>query len=327
MSANFHIIQADSRRAENWQGFKAQACITSPPYYGLRDYGKKGQIGLESSIADYLASLMTVFDHVHSRLKDDGLCWVVIGDSYAGPAGGGQGKNGQRASRNFTGKSKAKHDLANKQRLMIPARFALAMQERGWWLRDEIIWAKPNPMPVSVRDRTTPAHEMVYMFSKSPSYYYDQQAIKEPIAESSKKRYAQSTLASQQGGKKQEAYAAGITGQPTRSRKPADIVKALKDQTHRAKRSVWTVATKAFKGAHFATYPIELIEPCVLASTKPGQLVIDPFSGAGSTGLAACKNGRDYIGFELNEEYAEMSRRRMARAKFSGGKKARRLMG
>lgn len=346
-------------------------CVTSPPYWGLRDYqtgkwvggdpacehrsptmregrnedrqklagsaatnsyqnilahnahcGKCGamkvdeQIGLERSCNDHIASLVRVFSEVRRILRKDGTLWLNYGDAYATAPNGRSAADTKTAGnddRTFRDKpfSTVGGVFKAKDRMLLPARVAIALQESGWWVRDEIIWHKPNPMPISVRDRTTPAHEMLYTLSKSARYYYDQEAIKEPIAETSKKRYAQEGLNTQTGGFKQEMYESGITGQRARSRLPAEILKTLAGSETRNRRSVWSISTKPFAGAHFATFPPELIEPCILAGCPVGGTVLDPFFGAGTTGLVAERNGRNSIGIELNAAYIEIARKRL----------------
>lgn len=330
-------------------------CVTSPPYWGLRDYGVDGQIGLEQSLADHIDLLVDVFSEVRRVLRKDGTLWLNYGDAYASAPNGRSAADTKAAGnddRTFrdkpistvgpifrtddTGHQKGRQgrsgNLGNggingaaipggrviaggvmkpKDRMMLPARVAIALQESGWWLRDEIVWHKPNPMPISVRDRTTPAHEMLYLLSKSPRYYYDQEAIKEPIAEASKKRYAQETLNTQMGGFKQEAYESGLVGQRARSRRPAEILKTLAGSETRNRRSVWSIGTKPFKDAHFATFPPDLIRPCILAGCPEGGTVLDPFFGAGTTGLVAQQTGRNCIGIELNPAYIDIASKRL----------------
>jgi DNA modification methylase len=336
------ILVGDVRtQSGNLASESVHCTVTSPPYFGLRDYGCDGQIGLEPTPDEYVAELVAVFREVRRVLRSDGTLWLNLGDSYSnqgkwGGATGGKassgnhGTNGSRDRREF--------GLPFKQRLMIPARVALALQADGWWLRDEIIWHKPNPMPVSVTDRTTPAHEMLYMFSKSSRYFYDMEAVKEPIAESSKKRYAQNTDA-QRGGEKQDAYElAGVT---SGSRRPNEIVASLAKRARdtidaatahgrphalskfeadnaaepavlRQPRSVWSIATRPFKGAHFATFPPDLIRPCIKAGCPIGGTVLDPFFGAGTTGLVAAELGRSCYGIELNPAYAAIAAERLS---------------
>ncbi|EWC39612.1 DNA-methyltransferase [Stutzerimonas stutzeri] len=254
----------------------ANCCVTSPPYFGLRDYGMAGQIGLEEAPAAFIARLVEVFREVRRVLRDDGTAWVNMGDTY------GKGK----------------------QLLGIPWRLAFALQDDGWILRQEIIWAKPNPMPESVLDRCTKSHEHIFLLSKSPQYYFDNEAIKEPAAESSLARLAQPTLAQQVGS-------ARVPG------KTNGNMKAVGGEM-RNKRSVWTVTTRPYKGAHFATFPPELIRPCIRAGCQPNGLVLDPFGGSGTTAVVAMQEGRRSILCELNPEYAEMSRKRIDAAWLDG---------
>lgn len=245
-------------------------CVTSPPYFGLRDYGMDGQIGLEDTPQAFVARLVEVFREVRRVLRDDGTLWLNLGDS-----------------------------IVRKQMLGIPWRVAFALQADGWYLRQEIIWSKPNPMPESVRDRCTKAHEQIFLLSKSPRYYFDSEAIKEPVAESSAARLAQPTLA-------QQAGSARVPG------KTNGNMKAVGNGETRNKRSVWTVTTKPFKGAHFATFPPDLIEPCILAGCPVGGTVLDPFGGSGTTAGVALKHGRQSVLCELNPEYAAMIPARVA---------------
>ncbi len=286
----------------------AHCIVTSPPYFNLRDYGMSAQIGLEATPDAYVAELVAVFREARRVLRSDGTLWLNLGDSYA--SSGGQGRQcGEQFKDRARGKehiTKAvrfnSNTLAAKQRLMIPARVALALQADRWWLRDEIIWHKPNPMPVSVTDRTTPAHEMLYMFAKSARYYYDNFAIAEPLA---RPEEANRKTPGKFGGannyveaQKQSRFHSGneYHGTPTGTRN---------------KRSVWVVTPKPFKQAHFATFPPDLIRPCILAGCPPSGTVIDPFFGAGTTGLVAAELGRNCIGIELNPEYAAIATQRL----------------
>lgn len=278
-------------------------CVTSPPYFGLRDYDVDGQIGLEDTPGAFVQRLVEVFREVRRVLRDDGTFWLNLGDSYAAnrsyqvpsTKGGKKHGPGQAAG----GKpSRVPAGLKAKDRLMIPARVAIALQDDGWYLRDEIIWAKPNAMPFSGKDRTTPAHEMIYMFSKRPRYFYDHEAVKER---------AVSDHGSGNGFKRGARLSyQNADGTPRGNDEPWNGVGGM-----RSRRSVWTVTTKPFKGAHFATYPPDLIEPCILAGCPEGGIVLDPFFGAGTTGLVAQKHGRGWIGCELNPDYADIARRRL----------------
>ena len=286
-------------------------CVTSPPYFGLRDYGVDGQIGLEPTPDEFVAALVEVFREVRRVLRDDGTLWLNLGDSYASnPASGGSKSSGLNAKRDADGglaadnksqgitpasKYRRPPGLKPKDLIGIPWRVAFALQADGWYLRQDIIWHKPNPMPESVRDRCTKAHEYIFLLSKSVRYYYDADAVKEPSVDPDRVR----------------GDAIGHT-----QRKLADRpVDRKADQCFtRNRRSVWTVTTKPFKGAHFATFPPKLIEPCILAGCPVGGVVLDPFSGAGTSGLVALQHGREYIGIELNEEYLKMSEARIKHA-------------
>lgn len=247
-------------------------CVTSPPYFGLRDYGHDGQIGREGSPEDFLSALVGVFREVHRVLRDDGTLWLNLGDSYA----------------------------KDKNRLMIPARAALALQADGWLLRDEIVWHKPRTTPAPVKDRTVAAHEMIYLFSKQPRYAYDYLAIEEPAKYAGQTRQKSKVFRRIEGARAEVGKSSGVD--PNR-------IFTVRDT--RRKRSVWSVSPSPYKEAHFATYPPDLIEPCILAGCPEGGTVLDPFFGAGTTGLVAERNGRDWIGCELNPEYAEIAERRI----------------
>lgn len=332
-------------------------CITSPPYFGLRDYGMAGQIGLEQTPAEFISRLVEVFREVRRVLRDDGTLWVNMGDSYAsGTKGsGGTGKSTLGAASGGNGISesgilrsqqrqamKARSvdcGLADKQLIGIPWRLAFALQDDGWYLRQDIIWHKPNPMPESVRDRCTKAHEYLFLLSKSPRYYFDREAIAEPLAPASVTRLAQAGWEEQQGsarvpGKtngtmkavggsrsKRNSFAretkasAGTHGQKAQHRPDRPDIDY---SATRNKRSVWSVPTAGFKGAHFATFPLDLIRPCVLAGAPRGGLVLDPFGGAGTTGLVAMQEGRRSVLLELNPAYAAIADARLASAWIEG---------
>lgn len=251
-----------------------QTCVTSPPYWGLRDYGVDGQLGLEKTPEEFVEKLVAIFREVRRVLKDDGTLWLNFGDSWC------------KKTKNLLG---------------MPWRVAFALQCDGWILRSDIVWNKPNVIPESVKDRPCRSHEYVFLFSKSKRYHYDNDAIREPYAPGSierLKRPMQDTnkrLQNRQPGRNYQV--AHSTYQP--------------NPLGRNKRSVWTVPTKAFKDAHFATFPVELIEPCILAGAPKGGVVLDPFAGAGTTGVAALKHGRDFIGIELNPEYRELALKRI----------------
>jgi len=295
-------------------------CVTSPPYFGLRDYGVDGQIGLESTPEGYVSRLVEVFREVKRVIRDDGTLWLNLGDSYFGSWGNYHptGKGGQRekqterfdrkayaGNEDFRPPTSFKHPLLKDKDLMgIPWRVAFALQADGWYLRSDIIWHKPNPMPESVTDRPTKSHEYIFLLSKSEKYYYDNESVKEDCSKSSivdyHRRKSLDNKINVNGG-----YSA-IRGDLCRSRSdymPKDF--------RRNKRSVWTITTKAFSGAHFATFPEELIKPCILAGCPVGGIVLDPFFGAGTTGLVALKNDRKFIGIELNPKYVEIAKARL----------------
>jgi len=294
-------------------------CVTSPPYYGLRDYGCEGQIGLEETPDAYVAKMVDVFREVRRVLRDDGTLWLNLGDSYVASAcgvkeGGVSKKSGLHgANRGETYRAtlaaghghavdKTRFGLPPKNLIGIPWRVAFALQADGWWLRQDIIWHKPNPMPESVRDRCTKAHEYVFLMAKAERYYFDAKAISEELKESSVKR-------NQSGwnGNEERGYVNG----PQNHMSKYLGSEAAKQATHRNRRSVWTVSSQPFKGAHFATFPPKLIEPCILAGCPVGGTVLDPFGGSGTTGMVAIKHGRAATLIELNAEYVEIAKERI----------------
>ncbi len=288
----------------------AQTCVTSPPYFNLRDYQIDGQIGLEKTPDAFISRLVDVFREVRRVLKNDGTLWVNIGDSYAANAAAGNkvfgnpAFNENRPSRAAT-KTSAKQipdGLKQKDLIGIPWMLAFALRADGWYLRSEIIWHKTAPMPESVTDRPTKAHEQVFLLSKSPTYFYDHEAIKEPLTEGSDVEYRQNLRSKANYNAKQ----------PYQSNFPKVF-----DMTGRNKRSVWTINPAPCKEVHFATYPPALILPCIRAGSAPGDTVLDPFCGSGTTGMVALAEGRRFIGVELNPEYAELSRRRIGGSKLS----------
>jgi DNA modification methylase len=287
----------------------AQTCVTSPPYYGLRDYGAEGQIGLEATPEEYTARLVDVFREVRRVLRDDGTLWLNLGDSYAatGKSGGGaQGKRWEECGADTEGPrggkwSPAPPGLKPKDMIGIPWRVAFALQADGWYLRSDIIWAKPNPMPESVTDRPTKAHEYIFLLSKSERYAYDVEAVREPWADERMGSSRARSLPYSAGSGRHDTL--GGIGRPGLGVAPLT--------TGRNLRTVWTVPTQPFSGAHFATMPPALVEPCVKAGAPAGALVLDPFAGAGTTGLVALRLGRRFLGIELNPAYAAMARRRV----------------
>ena len=291
-------------------------CVTSPPYFGLRDYGMAGQIGLEDTPDAFVARLVDVFREVRRVLRDDGTLWLNLGDSYAAQRGGTHqpaetlagGKGGKTAE--GANVNRDRHDgynptrnasgigLKPKDLIGIPWRVAFALQADGWYLRQDIIWHKPNPMPESVTDRCTKAHEYLFLLSKSARYYFDAEAIKEPATF---------------GGGRGQSSGDYSLGTGTRNDQGRHLSGGFANDTGtRNRRSVWTVATKPFAGAHFATFPPDLIEPCILAGSPVGGTVLDPFGGSGTTAGVAMKHGRNAVLCELNPEYAALMADRIA---------------
>lgn len=307
-----------------------QTCVTSPPYWGLRDYGHAGQLGLEPTPGEYVARMVEVFSEVHRVLRDDGTLWLNLGDSYAG-SWGNQGRKAERGTQrringpmiqdfgvqhakecdmgedcscgavgkypslaSGTGSLDRTPGCKPKDLVGIPWMVAFALRDYGWYLRSDIIWHKPNPMPESVTDRPTKSHEYLFLLTKSARYYYDAEVIAEEGAEPDRVR-------------KNEAFG-GKNGASVRHGAQSVVSGAL---ATRNKRSVWTVATQPYAGAHFATYPEALIEPCILAGSKLDDLVLDPFTGSGTTGAVAIRHGRNFLGCELNQAYIELARKRI----------------
>lgn len=312
-------------------GCVASTCVTSPPYFGLRDYGVKGQIGLEDSPREYIDRLVGVFSRVWDVLADDGTLWVNLGDSYSSSATGGDPNKsstlgGSKKTQAEAGKRPSKLHLGDgiktKDLIGIPWMFAFAMRDAGWYLRQEIIWSKPNPMPESVTDRCTNSHEKIFLFSKKPRYYFDAEAIKEDSV------YAEDSPARSFSGDSSKPLVPGqghVNGRRT-SRHAFGGIKYGDDASvqsrtksgndyeptgKRNKRSVWDVATKPYKGAHFAVFPEELITPCILAGCPRDGFVLDPFMGSGTTAMVATQNGRGFYGCELNSEYVPLQKNRL----------------
>lgn len=299
---NNRIICGDARVAlASLEPESVQTCITSPPYFGLRNYNQTDQIGQEESVEDYINRLVDVFDSVKTVLRSDGTIWINVGDSYSS-GGRGPGSGKQQTNRgslqSLVRAKKPPPGYKPKELLGVPWRLAFALRERGWYLRQDIIWAKPNPMPESVRDRCVKSHEYVFLLSKSKHYYFDHLAIQEPGTnrKSGNKSHRLVTEYEQSG----EEY----------HRCKANLLK-LGARDKRNKRSVWSITPKPFKGAHFATFPPDLVRPCILAGSRPGDVVLDPFFGAGTTGLVADQLGRRYIGIDINPEYCELAKNRI----------------
>lgn len=266
----------------------ARTIVTSPPYYGLRDYGADGQYGAESSVGEYVARMVELFRELRRVLADDGTLWLNLGDSYAAGGRGSYADTGKDAGR--TSLSRPTSDLPGKNLLGVPWRVALALQADGWILRSDIIWAKPNPMPESVTDRPTKAHEYLFLFAKSPRYYYNADAIRETY------------VGDREPSRRARSGAVNKENSIARAYEPDD-------ESGRNKRTVWSVPTVPFPGSHFAVYPPELIRPCIRAGSEPGDIVLDPFSGSGTTGAVANYEGRRYVGIDLNKDYLDLSLR------------------
>jgi DNA modification methylase len=322
-TVTIEMIEGDCREVLKELPDQSVNCIvTSPPYFGLRDYGVENQMGLEPTPAEFVEALVGVMREARRVLRDDGTLWLNLGDSYAGAGysnhantGGAQRSDGGKQT-HMTGSG-----LKNKDLIGIPWRVAFALQADGWYLRQDIIWHKPNPMPESVRDRCTKAHEYIFLLSKSPTYYFDHMAIRTPLAASSVARLSQPNLENQEGsdrvpgktnGKmKAVRFGGNKYGDDDREESRTKSGNEWKESTGANKRSVWSVSTKPFKEAHFATFPPDLIEPCVLAGCLEGGTVLDPFFGAGTTGLVCQRTNRNCIGIELNPEYYDIAAKRL----------------
>lgn len=314
-------------RAMAADGVKVNSIVTSPPYYGLRDYGVDGQIGLEDSLGAWLDAMVEVFDCARDVLADDGTLWLNLGDSHASSGGSGhQGKHGCRAGRANTqktllGDTAAKAGVKPKSKLGQPWRCALELEASGWYLRQDIIWQKPNPMPESAKDRPTTAHEYIFLLSKSERYHYDAAAIAEPVTSGAHARgkgvnpkaAKVSGWASGDTPHTSVAHARAKEGSATkfaqapRSKQNDSFSAAVVGLVEsRNSRSVWTIPTEPTSFAHFACFPRELPRRCILAGSRPGDVILDPFMGSGTTAEVALSLGRRFIGCELNPEYAAM---------------------
>jgi DNA modification methylase len=314
MTQTWHLLTGDVReRLAELPDASVQCCVTSPPYWGLRDYGTDGQLGLEPTPAAYVASLVAVFREVGRVLRDDGTLWLNLGDSYCGGGGyapdapsnlAGSKQTTIGGACKTTAATKTPSGLKPKDLVGIPWRLAFALQADGWYLRSDIIWNKPNPMPESVTDRPTKSHEYVFLLTKSARYFYDVDAVREPISEStvSRNKYAwkghmgRHVPTEERGARNVESH--------------AELCNPLGRNT----RSVWTITTQPYPDAHFATFPEALPERCIRAGTKLGDTVLDPFAGSGTTGQVAVQLGRSFIGIELNADYADLARTRIGGA-------------
>ena len=330
----------DSMRQMITDGVRVQMCVTSPPYFGLRDYGVAGQLGLEATPQEYVERMVEVFRLVREVLADDGTLWLNLGDSYAGSWGnyGGQNRAAGKQRAIVSGSrvpnpawdertkflppaAKGFPGIKPKDLIGIPWRVAFALQADGWYLRQDIIWSKPNPMPESVRDRCTKAHEYIFLLSKSKKYYFDGDAIAQPCKPSTIARVSQPTLEQQIDsdrvpGKTNGPMKACFGGRNKHAGYGTRIHSGNEDtgaylERGANRRSVWTITTKPYKGAHFATFPPEIPELCIQAGSRPGDIVLDPFFGSGTTGQVAKALGRHWIGCELNAEYEVLQQKRI----------------
>lgn len=319
------VIQGDALTVlRTLQENYVNCCVTSPPYWGLRNYGVDGQLGLEKTPEEYIAKMVEVFREVRRVLKNDGTCWLNLGDSYAGSNQGHGTTELSEKQKSNTGTQwmvgrnlpRLPNGLKPKDLCMIPARVALALQANGWWLRSVIIWSKPNPMPESVTDRPTTAHEYIYLLAKSEKYYYDAAAIAENaicddprlpgiVRDRINGYHSKESILRGRENYKPSRPERGFPGGNSRGGGP------LNKSEKRNKRTVWTVATQPYKEAHFATFPEKLIEPCILAGCPQGGIVLDPFIGSGTTAAVALRLWRKFIGIELNHEYIKLAEKRI----------------
>lgn len=310
-------------------------CVTSPPYYGLRDYGVDGQLGLEETPQEYIDKMVEVFREVRRTLRPDGTLWLNIGDSYAGSFKGRMrdGSHAKGSSKSYkyldpvggTFKGGATAGCKRKDLVGIPWLLALALREDGWYLRQDIIWYKPNTMPESVKDRCTKSHEYIFLLTKSDKYYFDSEAIKEPAVGFDNRPPAGSRGAVTPNARRRKGNAKSFRGGGAYTggrafNNSSSVDRESRGNTEnitglRNRRDVWSVATQGYSEAHFATFPEKLIEPCILAGSRSGGVILDPFLGSGTTAVVAAKHGRDYIGIEINPEYAELAKERLTTIK------------
>ena len=293
--------------------------VTSPPYWGLRDYGVPGQLGLEPTYQDHIKNIVKLFRAMKPKLKDSATIWLNYGDSYAATVNGTKVKDQVKNKVQFASKYLIKGDdrtfrdkpfstiqgsIKPKDLVMIPNRIAIALQDDGWWIRSEIIWHKPNPMPESTKDRPTQCHEKIWLITKSKKYYYDAEAVREPCQDETIRRM---TL----GNKGKVGNNKNSTGWKQLNNYWGSEQSVKDANKGRNRRNVWTITTKPFKDAHFATFPKDLIEPCIKAGCPKGGIVLDPFGGAGTTGIVAQSLNRTAILIELNPEYIEIAKKRI----------------
>lgn len=326
MASNLEILIGDCRETlKTLPDESVQCVVTSPPYWGLRDYcGNARQIGLERNPSEYTEALVSVFREVMRVLKGNGTLWVNLGDAYCSTDKWGGGKSGNSGKHTRDGADvpswavrKKKEPIPGvkpKDLIGLPWRFAFAMQADGWYLRQDIIWHKPNSMPESVKDRCTKAHEYLFLLTKSERYYFDADAIKEPaICGSNGSEFHTGKTGVHQLGRSQKVRPSAPKGSfngktEVMAAQGLNAFRAITD--YRNKRSVWSINTAACSEAHFATFPPDLVKPCVLAGSRPGDTILDPFGGSGTTGMVALELGRKAILCELNPEYVEIAKRR-----------------
>lgn len=310
---NCEIVQGDAiQLLKRLPETSVHCCITSPPYWGLRDYGVNGQIGLESTPEQYVDRLVAVFSEVRRVLRPDGTLWLNLGDSYATGAGKvgncpGGGRQGTAWAKKGLATSPNRMPIAGlkpKDLVGVPWRVAFALQADGWYLRSDIIWHKPNVMPESVKDRPTKSHEYILLFSKSKNYFYDQDSIREPHSPSSMERIGRTMR------RKKHKWKNGPGNQSIFNNPDGP---ELLNRKGRNNRTVWSVALSGFRGAHFATFPLKLVELCLLAGTPPGGIVLDPFCGSGTVGVTAELHHRRFLGFDLSPNYCAIARDRIAK--------------
>jgi DNA modification methylase len=293
-----------------------QSCITSPPYFHLRDYGIEGQIGMENTLSDYINNLVCIFSEIRRVLKDDGTLWLNIGDTYSGNNSLRKGRAEFEDDRiGFSNNTflDNQNRIPPKNLMGVPWRLALALQSDGWILRQDIIWRKPNPMPSPVTDRCTNSHEYLFLLAKNPKYYFNSDAIKEPVSESYAKDKRPKGVLRQRLYRNSKYAINGMYNidKDTIGDKVPTKEEAESEVGMRNKHSVWDITVKPFREAHFAVMPIELVNNCILAGTKEGDTVIDPFFGAGTVGKSAIENNRDFVGIELNPDYIKIAEKRL----------------
>lgn len=339
MTAAFNLLVGDALdRLRELPDDSVQTCVTSPPYWGLRDYGVEGQIGLEESFNDFIGRLTAVFREVRRVLRPDGTAWVNMGDTYASSGGGGQvgvnsGLNGTAQHAATAAAAKLRKRVVGakpKDKLGVPWRLAFALQDDGWWFRSDIVWQKPNPMPEAVRDRPTVSHEFIFLLTKSERYFYNFEQARERCILGAAHAHTSKAAARAESGVEQRQGAYTATEETARrvegkgaaskrmGREPGWRVKANAGFNEAVKelvefrnwRDVWSIPTQPSSLEHFAAYPEELARRCIVAGSRHGDLVLDPFAGTGTTGIVALKEGRRFVGVELNPAYAEMAEQR-----------------